>query len=393
LLDRVTAATGTGLNQTWTYDANGNRLTQGGSASSTYSVSSGSNRLTAVSGALSRSYTYDSSGNTTNDGTVSFTYDDFGRLASATKSGVTTTYKVNALGQRVKKSNSGGTTYFAYDEAGHLIGEYDVSGGLIQEMVWLGEVPVATLRPNGSGGVNLFYVHTDHLNTPRRVSRPSDNVVVWRWDSDPFGTTAPNEDPDTDSSSFVLNVRFAGQYFDAETGVNYNRHRDYDPAVGRYVESDPIGLRGGINTYAYVADNPVTWTDPKGLSIWDTMLPPNPNMKTIVCDGNGHIVTQIQRLSGQDNKCMGDCMLLHEMTHVDQEFRRGREKRCRGVPAGWILLTPVTEIPGDEKEAYDVEVECLKKRLSGLTSCADCYKPITDRLTDLARFRKEKGFD
>jgi RHS repeat-associated protein len=113
--------------------------------------------------------------------------------------------------------------------------------------------------------VNLFYVHTDHLNTPRRISRPSDNVVLWRWDSDPFGTTAANEDADADSNLFAYNLRPAGQYLDAETGLHYNYFRDYDPATGRYPQSDPIGLDGGLNTYSYVKSNPLSLADPSGL--------------------------------------------------------------------------------------------------------------------------------
>jgi RHS repeat-associated protein len=151
-----------------------------------------------------------------------------------------------------------------YDESGHLLGEYDGSGNLIEETVWMGDVPVATLQPNGTG-VSVYYIHTDHLNTPRRISRPADNVIVWRWDSEPFGTAAANQDPDGDGTQFVYNPRFPGQYYDAETGLNYNAYRDYDPAVGRYIESDPIGLHGGVNTYAYVGGNPVMWTDPLGL--------------------------------------------------------------------------------------------------------------------------------
>lgn len=264
LLDRLTSATGTSLSQGWTYDANGNRLTQTGTAASTFTVSTTSNRLNSVTGALSRSYGYDNSGNTTGDGTATFMYNDAGRMASATKASLTTTYALNALGQRVRKTTSGSSTYFVYDEAGHLVGEYDNSGNLIQETVWLGDTPVATLRPNG-GGVSLFYVHTDHLNTPRRISRPSDNVVVWRWDSDPFGTAVANGDPDGDSSLFVYYLRFPGQYFDTETGLHYNYFRDYDSATGRYSKSDPIGLRGGLNTYAYVGANPIAWTDIYGL--------------------------------------------------------------------------------------------------------------------------------
>jgi RHS repeat-associated protein len=166
----------------------------------------------------------------------------------------------------VRKTSAGASTYFVYDEAGHLVGEYDNTGALIYETVWFGDIPVATLRPNGAS-VDVFYIHTDHLNTPRRISRPSDNVIVWRWDSDPFGTSAANQDPDGDAQVFVYGLRFPGQYVDAETGLHYNYFRDYDPATGRYVQSDPIGLKGGINTYAYTGNEPIGNSDPSGLLI------------------------------------------------------------------------------------------------------------------------------
>lgn len=125
------------------------------------------------------------------------------------------------------------------------------------------DTPVATLRPNG-GSISIFYVHADHLNTPRRISRPSDNAILWRWDSDPFGTDGANEDPDADTNLFKYSLRFPGQYFDAETGLNYNYFRDYDPAIGRYVQSDPEGLADGPSTYAYVRSSPLHAVDPKG---------------------------------------------------------------------------------------------------------------------------------
>jgi RHS repeat-associated protein len=213
---------------------------------------------------LSRSYSYDAAGNTTGDGSRTFAYNDAGRLKTATAGSVTTTYSYNGLGERVKKTSSGATTYFAYDEAGHLIGEYDAAGDLVQETVWFGDIPVAVLTPNGAG-VHVFYIHTDHLNTPRRITRPSDDEIVWRWDSDPFGATAANDDPDEDTVDFAYHLRFPGQYFDAETGLHYNYFRDYDAVTGRYIQSDPLGLRGGINTFAYAGGNPVAHTDPLGL--------------------------------------------------------------------------------------------------------------------------------
>ena len=60
-------------------------------------------------------------------------------------------------------------------------------------------------------------------------------------------------------------IRHAGQYYDQEVNIFYNYFRDYDPITGRYVESDPIGLAGGLNTYAYVGNNPIGFVDPEGL--------------------------------------------------------------------------------------------------------------------------------
>jgi RHS repeat-associated protein len=260
-LDRLTSGTTSAITDGWTYDANGNRLTQTGTTPITFSVSSTDNQLTATTGGLVRSYSYDAAGHTQGYGSYTFSYNNRGRMKSTSAS--TTNYLYNALGQMIEKSGTLGTTIFMQDEAGHLIGEYDGSGNLIEETIWLGDTPVATLRPNGSG-VNIFYVHADHLNAPRKVSRPSDNQLEWRWDADPFGTAAANQNP-AGLGTFPYNLRFPGQYYQAETGLNQNYHRDYDPQVGRYVESDPIGLTAGVNTYASVGNNPISRIDPTGL--------------------------------------------------------------------------------------------------------------------------------
>jgi RHS repeat-associated protein len=142
-----------------------------------------------------------------------------------------------------------------------------------EETVWLGDIPVATLRPNGSG-VSIYYVHSDQLNTPRQVTRPSDNAQMWTWFSDPFGTDAANANP-AGAGAFAYNLRFAGQVFDGQAGLHQNGFRDFDPAMGRYQTSDPSGLAGGINTYAYAGGNPLNFTDPLGLAYGDfPSLPP-----------------------------------------------------------------------------------------------------------------------
>ena len=111
----------------------------------------------------------------------------------------------------------------------------------------------------------VYYIHADHLGTPRAVSDGAGHVV-WRWESEPFGNTVPDEDPDGDGDSFRLNLRFPGQYFDGESGLYYNYFRYYDPETGRYITSDPIGLNGGLNTYSYVGGNPLMFIDPFGLA-------------------------------------------------------------------------------------------------------------------------------
>ncbi len=121
----------------------------------------------------------------------------------------------------------------------------------------------------------VFYIHTDHLNTPRVITDDNGDEV-WRWDNeDPFGNNQANESP-TGKKAFTFNLRFPGQYYDKETGLHYNYFRDYDPETGRYITSDPIGLAGGLNTYGYVGGNPLSFVDPYGLSP-DLLLSTDPS--------------------------------------------------------------------------------------------------------------------
>jgi RHS repeat-associated protein len=266
-LDRLTSGVNATTTRGWTYDANGNRLTESGTAPSTYTytVSPGSNRVASITGALARTFSYDAAGNSTGYGGATFTYNQRGRLSSATYAGNSATYLYDAAGLRIRRIGPGGTTLYIYDEAGHLLGEYDGAGALIQETVWLGDIPVATLRPKSGGGIDVFYVHTDHLNTPRIVTQPSNNAERWRWDSDPFGTNLPNQNP-AGLGTFIYHLRFPGQQYDGLLGLHQNWHRDYDAAMGRYIESDPIGLEGGINTYGYAGSVPISIIDPLGLA-------------------------------------------------------------------------------------------------------------------------------
>jgi RHS repeat-associated protein len=170
----------------------------------------------------------------------------------------------------VRKQVGSTTILFIYDESGHLLGEYDASGALIQETIWFGDAPAIVLKPN-AGSPSIYYVHADHLSTPREVSDGS-STTVWVWDTQTFGSNEPNQDPG-DGSIFTFNLRFPGQYFDAEIDISYNYLRDgYEAGIGRFTQPDPIGLKGGSNIYAYAEGNPLLHVDRLGLQAASSVI-------------------------------------------------------------------------------------------------------------------------
>lgn len=258
------------------------------------------NRLGSRTGLSPLTYAYDAAGNLVGDGFNLYSYDAKGRLSQVLSGGLLTTYSINGLGQRVAKTGGNvinGGDYFAYDEAGHTLGEYDALGNPVQETVWFGGGPVGVVKP-GSG---LFYVFADQLGTPRVVATPNQKTV-WRWVSDPFGNGYPTEGLDDIGALFSYNLRFPGQYYDGETGLHYNYFRDYDPSVGRYVQSDPIGLAGGINLYAYAKKNPIKFIDRLGFAAHIVLLDQY-NSRSLLDWANSYLPEQFNTLivHGSDN--------------------------------------------------------------------------------------------
>ncbi len=263
-LNRLITASGGYGNLGYSYDAVGNRLseTRNGVADN-YIYENNNNRLQQVTRSIgNRSFTYDATGNllqrTADDNsTQNLTFNKANRLASVNVNGaLAATYIYNPLGQRsVKTLANGNKEIYHYDLNGNLLSVSDGNYVTLREYIYWGNQQVAFMNNGGT----VYYIHSDHLNTPQVITNQSQQVV-WMGNYEPFGKLTANA-----TNSIEIFSRFPGQYVDPETNLYYNYFRDYDPSIGRYIESDPIGLEGGINTYAYVEGNPLNKSDLYGL--------------------------------------------------------------------------------------------------------------------------------
>jgi RHS repeat-associated protein len=252
--------------QAFTYNATGDRLSKAGAglATGTYSYVTGTHRLAAI-GTGARAT--DANGNTTASVTAGqdfgFGYNGRNRMIVAQASSQTIgTYRYTAAGERISKTTVvpiSTTERFVYGRGKQLIAEYGTTNS---DYIWIDDLPIA-VADNTGANASVSYVHADGLNTPRAVSNLAGSTIwQWQFSANVFGETQP-------TGSYILNLRFPGQYYDAETGLNYNVSRDYDASVGRYLQSDPIGLQGGISTYGYVSANPLIHSDLLGLAPGD----------------------------------------------------------------------------------------------------------------------------
>ncbi|GAA4338890.1 hypothetical protein GCM10023165_17830 [Variovorax defluvii] len=324
---RITGFNTAGSEASFAYDANGNRTgsiktINGQTTRRQYTFQPDSNQYRGfgqVTGGVGTkvAYRYTANGDLASDGLRTYSYDAEGRLSAvttgATDTSPTTRYAHNVLGQRVFKTeplyppvegderdkgfmqsliafftklwgpsaNDAEKQGFAfmYDEEGTLLSETGTGGANSTgstQYIYLptanGPMPIAAVI-NGE----LFAVHSDHLNTPRRLT-DANGQVVWQWAYSAFGDEKPTiakyrfanldikPNPGTTSfAEFVFNLRWPGQYYDEESGLFYNYFRSYSAGLGRYTQGDPLGLHDDLNRFGYVHGNPLRYSDPLGL--------------------------------------------------------------------------------------------------------------------------------
>lgn len=311
------------------FDAVGNRTSrtrhESGSLtmSLTYPIQSGSNRMTAISGTVNRSLVHNARGHLQSSsgwqGSRSYTYDGFDRLSSVTVDGQTTSYLVNATGQRKRKAGPLGTSRYVYAGQNALLAEHGSAGW--KSYVYLHGQPVAVVMPNG----RLHFIHADHLGRPEAVTR-DDRATIWKAANGSYDRTV------TYDVIAGISLGFPGQVWDGETGTWYNGFRDYDPNTGRYIQSDPIGLEGGLNTYVYALGNPVTNADPLGLGPVAFGLCTLANIgyqaysyhQSLKVDGMDEMVQRLNKVSKEIRDCPLDDNEQYERLSAERD-RIGQE--------------------------------------------------------------------
>jgi len=341
-LDRLSTATSSGIwgSLAWTYDGVGNRQTEN---STTYSYTPSTNKLNTVGGV---SYGFDNNGNTTSQGARQYTYNQNQRLVQVVDGAMTANYTYNGDGQRVKKNVNGSVTIFHYDQNGQLIAESNGAGAITARYVYLNGRPLAKIE-----GASVYFYHNDALGTPQKMT-DSTGTVVWAADYKPFGEVTITV------STITNNLRFPGQYFDAETGLYQNWNRDYNWARGGYIESDPlnlgslslfrkVSLKKALKIYTtnpqrqhlflYAHNNPLHKVDPTGLSAASCLL-------HVIKEIAGEVAMEYVGKAELEPDC-GECTLVSSSTYGSSKFCFYQCHDEHGEPASNQVAVPVKSCP------------------------------------------------
>jgi RHS repeat-associated protein len=402
----------------WTYDGTGNRLSrqagQGPVLPLTYPPTS---HRVSVAG-VARSY--DANGNTTARGSENLFYGDHNRLVSWSGAfGMSSaSYQHNARGERVWKQSMAGAASmggnklppeclavqglilqsFLYDEAGRVIVDRNdpCSDGPLTnyEFVWLDDQPLAVIDadPNLPAPQLVGHVTSDHLHTPRAISNAS-GTVTWTWapvsgnstngGSNVFGDR-PAQATGAPFNTRPFNLRFPGQYLDAESGLHYNYFRDYEPGTGRYVQSDPIGLNGGISTYGYALQNPGRFVDPTGEAAALAALCFIPGIGQVSCAAAAAGTAVAGGLCYVTGTCQAMTNRLRDVVQPRDEANCEEEgvDDCKDVASDWELKQAGIDAHAEKKGLGSIRLFEICKCKSGgfAVKRKGCQGPIIYRL-------------
>ncbi len=214
-------------------------------------------------------YVHDGNGNLTNDGTRVSTFDEVNRLTTVLKSGVTSSYKYDALHRRVSKTVGSVVTNFVYN-GDELIEERNATGGLLGDYVYSNRLDEVITMTRGA---NTYYYFQDRLGSVTEVLDTA-GLIKEKYTYDPYGT------PSVVNSVITNPWRFTGRYYDQESGLYDYRARAYSPGLGRFLQRDPLGYYDSMNLFEYVGNSPLNYIDPYGEDIMRPGMP-NPGIPNI----------------------------------------------------------------------------------------------------------------
>jgi RHS repeat-associated protein len=203
--------------------------------------------------------------------------------------------------------------------------------------------PSTSITVNQNVSAQVYYIHSDHLDTPRQITDTAGNVVWQRDNTDPYGNNIANENP-SGLGKFTCNLGFPGQYFDIESGLFYNRLRDgYDPATGRYTQGDPVGLYGGSwSIFIYAGGNPLSWIDPWGLTHYNAPPP-----QTV--PPTGRVAEQLSCM----DRCTGKDLLI-----TGGKEKKGHKGKKHGENKACDIAGPEFNSELDNQKVFSCAVQC-----------------------------------
>lgn len=225
----------------------------------TFGTANSLNQYPTVGGA---SYSYNTNGCLTGDGTWTFTYSTENQLLTANKTGVSLAFKYDPFGRQVEKSVGGVKSRFYYFGQQRL-GDYDSAGALQTRYVYSSAFDDIEIAVTAAG--SKTYYHRDDLGSVVATTN-STGAIVNRYKYGPFGETP---------SLSGVSHGYTGQRFDSESGLYFYKSRYYSPTIGRFLQPDGIGYMGGLNLYSYVRNAPTNQTDSFGFDGNAAPTPPN----------------------------------------------------------------------------------------------------------------------